>query len=130
MQKKRDKLEKLFTEVELELMNAIWELGVCTVKEVQEALPKGRNLAYTSVATVMKILDQKGALRSEKRDKAHTYKPLISRTEYELMSLHHLQTNIFGGDPASMVMRLLDESNISHQEMENIRSLIDEKLKD
>jgi predicted transcriptional regulator len=78
-QKKRTKLEKVFTEVELELMNAIWDLGECTVKDVQEALPKDRELAYTSVATMMKILEQKGALKSEKKDRAHTFEPLVSR---------------------------------------------------
>ena len=130
MQKKRSKLEKLFTEVELELMNVIWGTKECTVKDVQEALPKGRDLAYTSVATIMKILEQKGALASEKKDKAHTYKALITRPEYETLSLSHLKTNVFGGDPTSMVMRLLNESNISQKEMETIRTLINERLKD
>lgn len=128
--RKRVKLEKLLTDVELELMNAVWELGETTVKGVQDALPADRDLAYTSVATVMKILEQKGALRSEKKEKAHVYTPLISRAEYEAMSLNHLQTNVFGGDPTSMVMRLLSESNISQKEMETIRSMIDDRLKD
>lgn len=128
--RKRVKLEKLLTDVELELMNAIWELGESTVKGVQEALPADRDLAYTSVATVMKILEQKGALTSEKKEKAHVYSALISRAEYEVMSLSHLQTNVFGGDPTSMVMRLLSESNISQKEMQTIRSMIDERLKD
>jgi predicted transcriptional regulator len=129
VQRKRIKLEKLFTDVELELMNVIWDLGECTVKEVQDSLPPGRDLAYTSVATVMKILEQKGALKSEKKDRAHLYSSLISRREYELQSLQHLKVNVFGGDPASMVMRLIDESDISPKEMEAIRTLISEKLK-
>lgn len=129
-QRKRIKLEKLLTEVELEIMNVIWGLGECTVKAVQDTLPPARDLAYTSVATMMKILEQKGALKSTKQDRAHTYLPLISRAEYETVSLQHLKTNVFGGDPASMVMRLLSETDISHKEMETIRSLIEEKLKD
>ena len=55
----RKKPEKLLTDVELELMNLIWERGTCTVKDAQSALPKERDLAYTSVATIMKILEQK-----------------------------------------------------------------------
>lgn len=128
-QKKRTKLEKPFTEVELELMNAIWGLGECTVKDVQEALPKGRELAYTSVATMMKILEQKGALKSEKKDRAHTYQPLVSRSKYEGISLEHLKTNVFGGDPTSMVMRLLDNSDLSQKEIETIRSLLDDRIR-
>ena len=129
-QKKRTKIEKLFTEVELELMNAIWKLGDCTVKDVQDVLPKERDLAYTSVATMMKILEQKGALKSEKQEKAHLYKALISRPEYEGVSLQHLKANVFGGNPTSMVMRLLDESGISPEEMATIRTFIDERLSD
>jgi predicted transcriptional regulator len=128
--RKRIKLEKLLTEVELELMNVIWDLGECTVKAVQEALPKSRDLAYTSVATMMKILEQKGALTSEKKEKAHIYSAHVSRADYETMSLQHLKANVFNGDPTSMVMRLLSETNISQKEMESIRSLIDERLKD
>lgn len=128
--RKKIKLEKMLTEVELEIMSVIWGLNECTVKEVQEKLPRDRDLAYTSVATMMKILEQKGALKSEKQDRAHTYRPLIAKAEYESMSLQHLKTNVFGGDPASMVMRLLNETNISQEEMENIRSLIEERLKD
>lgn len=130
VQRKKIKLEKLLTEVELELMNAVWSLGECTVKDVQEALPKDRDLAYTSVATVMKILEQKGALKSEKKERAHTYQSLVSRSDYEAMSLNHLRANVFGGDPTSMVMRLLNDSDISQKEMETIRSLIEERLKD
>ncbi len=129
VQKKRTKLEKVFTEVELELMNAIWNLGECTVKEVQETLPEGRELAYTSVATMMKILEQKGALKSEKKDRAHTYKALVSRIDYERISLEHLKTNVFGGDPTSMVMRLLDDSDLSKKEIEVIRGLLKERLR-
>lgn len=128
-QKKRLKLEKMLTEVELEIMNVIWDLGECTVKGVQDALPKERDLAYTSVATMMKILEQKGALKSEKQERAHTYVALLSRGDYEAMSLQHLKANVFGGDPTSMVMRLLSETDISQKEMETIRSLIEERLK-
>lgn len=129
VQKKRTKLEKVFTEVELELMTAIWSLGECTVKDVQEALPKDRELAYTSVATMMKILEQKGALKSEKKDRAHTFEPLVSRTEYEGISLEHLKANVFGGDPASMVMRLLDNSDLTKKEIETIRGILNERSK-
>jgi predicted transcriptional regulator len=128
-QKKRFRLEKVLTEVELELMNAIWDLGECTVKDVQEALPKDRALAYTTVATMMKILEQKGALKSEKKDRAHTFEPLVSRAEYEGISLEHLKTNVFGGDPTHMVMRLIDNSDLTQKELDTIRDLLKERAR-
>ena len=126
--KKKADLEKPFTEVELELMNAIWDLGECTVKDVQKALPAERDLAYTSVATVMKILEQKGALKSSKTDRAHTYQSLISRTQYEALSLRHMADHLFRGDPSSMVMRLLDDSKLSSHELQAIKKLLDERI--
>jgi predicted transcriptional regulator len=127
--RRKEKLEKLLTEVELELMNVIWELGACTVKDVQTALPEGRSLAYTSVATMMKILEQKGALSSQKQEKAHVYSPCVSRADYEKMTLRHLTKNVFRGDPASMVMRLLDESSLNKKEVDAIRALLEKGAK-
>lgn len=126
---KKIKIEKPLTDVELELMNVIWDLGECTVKDVQGALPEERQLAYTSVATMMKILEQKGALKSTKQDRAHTYQPIISRSEYEALSLRHLTENVFRGDSTTMVMRLIDDSDLSEEELQNIRKLINERLK-
>lgn len=126
--RKRSKPEKLLTEVELELMNVIWGIGECTVKDVQIALPNERDLAYTSVATIMKILEQKKVLGSQKKERAHTYQPLLSRADYEAMTLRHLATNVFQGDPSSMVMKLLNESELSKDELKAIRRLLDERL--
>jgi predicted transcriptional regulator len=126
--KKKSKFEKPFTEVELEIMNAIWSLGDCTVKDVQTALQSTRELAYTSVATMMKILEQKGALATKKDERVHTYHPRISREDYELGSLRHLADNVFQGDPSAMVMRLISESKISKEELQNIRKILDDRI--
>lgn len=127
-QRKKVRLEKPLTEVELELMNAVWALGACTVKDVQKTVSKERELAYTSVATIMKILEQKGVLSSSKDDRAHTYKPLVSREEYEGLSLRHLANNLFHGNPSSMVMRLLNEGELSSGELKAIRKILDERM--
>jgi predicted transcriptional regulator len=126
--------EKLLTDVELELMQVVWSLcdqlgGECTVKDVQLALPKERDLAYTSVATMLKILEQKGFLRSHKQDRAIGYSAEISRDEYEGASLRHMAENVFQGNPGSMVMKLLNETELTKDELQNIRALLNERLK-
>lgn len=126
--KKKTNIEKPLTEVELELMNVIWDLEECTVKDVQTRLPEGRDLAYTSVATIMKILEQKGAVSSHKAERAHIYQPIISRTVYEAASLRHLANNLFHGDPSSMVMRLLSDNKLSQDELQMIRKILDERM--
>lgn len=127
--KKKAEIEKPLTEVELELMNAIWDLGECTVKDVQKAISQTRDLAYTSVATMMKILEEKGVLESNKDERIIVYKPRLSRENYGDSSLKHLAHNVFQGNSTSMVMRLLDDSELSREELQRIRSLLDERIK-
>ena len=126
--KKHPSGDRLLTEVELELMGIIWERDQVTVKDVVDALPKSRDLAYTSVATVMKILENKKMLVSQKCDRAHTYHPLVSRAKYESTSLRHLTKNVFQNDPSSMVMKLLNESQLSQEELQAIRKILNERI--
>ncbi len=126
--KKKTKIDKPLTEAELPLMTAVWALGPCTVKEVQTEVSKEKDLAYTSVATIMKILETKGYLKSFKTDKAHTYEALITKDDYEAQSLGHLADNLFAGDHSMMVMRLLNDSHLSKKDLEAIRSVLNSRL--
>ena len=74
---------RLLTEVELQLMTIIWDLQKASVKEVVSQVSKDRNLAYTTVATVMKVLEQKGFLTCQKDSYAHIFSPLVSKSDYE-----------------------------------------------
>jgi len=123
------KKDRLLTEVELELMSIVWKLERCVVRDVLHALPEGRDVAYTSVAKIMKILEDKGVLRSEKGEKTHTYVPVLSREEYEKRSLKHLTDKLFDGNPSSLVMRLLDESTLTQTELKAIRKTLEERLR-
>jgi predicted transcriptional regulator len=125
---KNKKSERLLTEAELELMTVIWNLPQCTVRDVLDALP-GKKPAYTSVATIMKILEAKGVLKSEKGEKTHSYKTLLSRDEYEKRALTHVAQKVFAGNPSSMVMRLLNEADLSEEELKAIRKVLDERTR-
>src|SRR5262245_33759095 len=106
MGRKNERPERLLTDVELELMTIVWSQGKTTVKEVADALPKGRRLAYTSVATVLKILENKGYLRCAKDSYAHTFSPLVPKAAYEQSCLDHVVENVFDGEPVALVQRL------------------------
>lgn len=120
--------ERLLTEVELELMRIVWGLGSCVVRDVLEKLPPGRDITYTSVAKIMKILEDKGVLRSEKGEKTHTYHPILLRGEYEKRTLNHVAEKLFEGNPTSMVMRLIGEAKMSRKELEAIRETLESRL--
>lgn len=110
----------LLTDVELELMNILWSLEKATVKEVSSHIAKERNLAYTTVATVMKILEQKKYLQCKKDSFAHTFTPLVSKNTYEANCLNHLVTNLFDNEPVALVQRLLEAKKLSKDEVQAI----------
>ena len=99
--------DRQLTELELELMQIIWSLGECTIREVFNALPEDRELAYTTVATMIKILEQKDAIQSQKKDRTISVKAKVDKATYEATSLKYLNEKVFRGDASSMVTRLL-----------------------
>lgn len=128
VQKKTPKPERLLTGAELEIMSLVWDTKHATVRAIQEQLPKERRLAYTSVATLMKILEQKGFLTVSKAERTLAYQPTIARAEYEATTLRHLTQKLFQGNPSSLVMRLLDESDLSREELKSLRECLNKKL--
>lgn len=121
--------ERILTEVELELMTIVWTLEKATVKEIISKLPKDRVLAYTTVATVMKILEQKGFLKCQKDSYAHVFVPIVSKTSYESTCLEHMLTNVFDGEPVALVQRLLESKTLNQDEIQAINSAL-KKLAD
>lgn len=111
------KNDRLLTEVELELMSVIWNLGKASVKDVLSSLAKERDLAYTSVATVMKILEQKGFLKCQKDSYAHIFYPLVLKSEYEKTCIDHMLVNVFDGEPVALVQRLLNTKKLQKNEI-------------
>ena len=119
---------KLLTEVELELMNVLWKLGEATVRDVMADMPKERNIAYTSASTIIRILEQKGVVRSKKDGKAHIYIPKLKKPDYEAKTLHHVIDNVFDGAPSDLVRRLASGRQLSEAEKKEIKRILDEEL--
>ena len=127
MKKKRN---DLLTEVELEFMTELWALGEGTVREVLERLPDERNLAYTSGATILRILEQKEFVTSRKDGKRHIYRPLLDKTSYQSRTLKDLSAKLFDDTPASLVARLVNDDALTDEALGQIRALVDRRLKD
>jgi predicted transcriptional regulator len=115
---------KLLTDVELELMTPLWQLGGGTVHDVLRMLPSGRALAYTSVSTVLRILVGKGVLVVRKEGRGHAYVPRISKAEYEATSLRHMVQRVFDGAPDALVRRLLETEELNDQKIAAIRAAL------
>jgi len=127
---RQKKKNEFLTEVELEFMSHLWDLGEASVRDVLGALAPGRDLAYTSAATIMRILEQKEFVTSTKRGKTFYYKAEVPKDTYQTKSLRRLSDELFDNSPATLVARLVDDHNLSDEVLEEIRALLDGKLKD
>src|SRR5688572_544548 len=115
---------KPLTEVELELMSIIWRLGGGSVNDVLAALPPERPLAYTSVSTILRILEQKGVLSSEKVGRGHRYMPLMNRASYEAFAVTDVVGRVFDGQPLALVRRLVDAARLSRKDLAALKALL------
>lgn len=116
--------DRLLTEVELELMNIIWSLHKVTIKEVVSHLAKERSLAYTTVATVVKVLEQKGFLSCQKNSYAHVFVPLVSKADYENTCIDHMVANVFDGEPLALVQRLLTAKKLQTDDIQALEEAL------
>lgn len=128
MRKKQD--NSLLTEVELEFMTVVWATGGGTVRDILAVLNQAQERAYTSVATVLKIMEQKGFLSSERADRSLIYRPAIPKTEYQKTSLKNLSSKLFNDTPAALVARLVDDEEVTDDMLVEMRALLNERLGD
>lgn len=125
----KKKKSELLTEVELEFMNELWALGEGTVRDVLDKLADDRNLAYTSGATILRILEQKSFVTSRKVGKSHVYRPTLAKDAYQSRSLKDLSMKLFDDTPASLVARLVNDDELTEEALGQIRALVDRRLK-
>ena len=128
MRRKQD--NSLLTEVELEFMTVVWATGGGTVKEILAELNKVQERAYTSVATVLKIMEQKGFLTSERKERSLIYRPAVPKADYQKTSLKNLSSKLFNDTPAALVARLVNDEDITEDMLVEMRALLNERLGD
>ena len=117
------------TEGELRLMDVIWDKGRATVAEVAEALPKSLGLAYNTVLTTLRILEDKGYVRhtTAKEGRAFIYSARVSREQASRSAVHHLLSRFFGDSAEALVLNLIDGEQLSDAELKRVRDLLKEK---
>ena len=117
------------TEAELRLMDVVWQKGSATVAEVADALPKQLGLAYNTVLTTMRILEDKGYLKhtKPKEGRAFVYKPVVSREDASRSAVRHLLSRFFGNSKEALVLNLLEDDDLSDNERKRIQALLKEE---
>src|SRR5947209_14330265 len=101
----RRKTEQL-TPLELEIMHVLWDIGAANVQSVQQHLE--RELAYTTVQTMLNILHRKGKVKRTLKDRAYFYKPSVSRRQVVSQTVNDVVDRLFGGSAENLVMSLVE----------------------
>ena len=116
--------EKMLTETELELMTILWKRGEGSVADVIEGLASDRDLAYTSVSTILRILEQKEVVTTRKEGRGFVYIPASSKSEYEAKSVNHLVNRVFDGTPIPLVKQLLNSGSLDAKAIDELKQLL------
>ncbi len=115
---------RTLTEQELEIMKVVWALGPATVRDVYEALRRERSVAYTTVQTMMNILEAKGHLQKEPEGRAFLYRPVEPKGATIARLVDDFVGRVFDGAAEPLVLALLREQKLSREELNAIAKQI------
>jgi len=120
------KPEGKLTDAELEIMHVVWELDGGTVRQVYEILNQQRPLAYTTVMTMMNILEEKGHLTRRKEGRAYRYQPVRPKSQVISGMVDDFVGRVFEGSAAPLVVSLVKDKKISKKDLDEIARMIKE----
>jgi predicted transcriptional regulator len=118
------KKSNTLTEAELRLMKILWCRGESAVNDLVSAIPQGETLAYNSVLTTIRILEQKGYVQHRQEGRAFIYRPLIAEHEASRTEVKHILSRFFGNSREQLLLSLLGEGDISREELNRLKAAI------
>lgn len=114
------------TDAELRLMDVLWEKGSATVSDVADALPNHPALAYSTVLTTLRILENKSFVRHTKDGRAFVYHPIVGREQARESAVTHLVRRFFEDSPELLMLNLLGKTKVDASELRRLRRKIEE----
>ncbi len=118
-----------FTERELDLMAVLWDLGPSTTAEVRQALAdQGVDLAYNTVLTLLRILEDKGHVDHKEEGRAHRFRAAVKRKEAGASALTRTLDRMFGGSAEALVAQLVQQRGLSKKDLKRLRRVVNEEL--
>jgi predicted transcriptional regulator len=112
------------TDGEARLMAVLWARGRATVAEVQAGLKRGERVTYSTVQTMLRILEQKGYVAHEKAGRAFIYRPLVDERQARRKALRHMLARLFENSPSLLVLNVLEDERTSPEELARLKQLI------
>ncbi len=114
-------------ELQLAIMQVLWERGAATVAEVHSSLRRARPLAYTTISTMLTRMERNGQVKHRRDGRVLVYRPAIQKTTVSRSMVGDLAAGLFGGDVTQMVSHLLEGRDVSAKELTRLKELIGEK---
>jgi BlaI family transcriptional regulator, penicillinase repressor len=114
------------TPQELEIMKVVWECDSATVRDVYEALLKQRKIAYTTVMTMMKILETKGYLKKRRQDRAFVYQPVRPKNQVIGGMIREFIDRVFNGAAEPLLVHLVKSRHINEKDLQKIIRIVEE----
>jgi predicted transcriptional regulator len=124
------KKSNTLTEAELRLMKILWRRGESAVNDLVAAMPEGEPLAYNSVLTTIRILEQKGYVGHRQEGRAFIYRPIVAEQEASRGEVKHVLSRFFGNSREQLLLTLLGDDEISREELERLKAAIREAAPD
>ena len=114
------------SDLELQALGVLWQRGPSTVREVLEAMPDRKKRAYTTILSVMQVMERKGLVAHASRGRTHVYKAKVTKRQVLPPMLKSFVANVFGGSTVAAVQQFLQQTDVSDEELDEIRRLLDQ----
>ena len=114
------------TDAEARVITVLWQLETATVGDVVAALAPERTVSYSTVQTILRILEDKGYVAHDKVARAFIYRPVVDERQARRRALRHLATRLFNGSPSLLVMNVLHDEEMDPAELQRLKKLIEE----
>ena len=118
-----------FTDRELDIMTVLWDRGPSTANDVRDALAdQGVDLAYNTVLTLLRILEDKGHIDHVEEGRAHRFRALVKKKDAGASALTRTVNRLFGGSAEALVTQLVQQRGLSTDDLKKLRRIVDEQL--
>jgi BlaI family transcriptional regulator, penicillinase repressor len=112
------------SKLEMQVLSVLWQRGASSVRDVMDVMPDGKTRAYTTILSVMQVMEKKGLVSHVSEGNAHIYQARVSRREVTGPLLRSLVRQVFGGSAATALQHLLAENEVSREELDEIKEII------
>ena len=125
----RKRKSQQLTPLELEIMKVLWDTGPANVQTVQAKLAS-RELAYTTVQTMLNVLHRKGRVKRQLKERAYLYRPVLSRQKAAASAVAEMLDRFFGGSADSLVLNLVETRQLTPEKLAEIQKLLERPVED